>query len=185
LVSEKTLTRKTFSQFGLATLFEKKFNKNIYQAINMAYPEQFEPWEFGKVSSFYWSDNKNLLRASYWIANKEGVENHKIPWAIRTGKLTLKSLKKYSVGAALKKISRGKLEHLFAPLIWKEHAQYLDEQRIMNKLQSLIRQEKHRKHLGFYLLYGFFAPNVHLVSDTYVDHYERMIKRIKRRREFV
>ena len=185
LVSQKKLTRKTFSQFGLATLFEKKFNKNIYQALNLAFPGEFEPWEFGKVSSSYWVDYKNQHRASYWIASKEGLDHNKIPWAIRTGRLTMQSLKKYSVGAALRKISQGKLEHLFAPIIWKEHAQFLDEQRIMTRLQSLIRKEKHRKHLGFYLLYGFFAPNVHLISDTYVDHYERMFKRIKRRREFI
>ncbi|MBN1408375.1 MAG: DUF4046 domain-containing protein [Calditrichaceae bacterium] len=185
LVSDKKLTRKTFSQFGLATLFEKKFNKNIYQAINLAYPGQFEPWEFGKVSSSYWSDYKNLHRASYWIAKREGVETQKIPAALRSGKLTLQSLKKYSVGAALKRISQGSLEHLFAPILWKEHAHYLDEQRIMTKLQSMIRKEKHRKHLGFYLLYGFFAPNVHLISDAYVDHYERMIRRIKRRRDYI
>lgn len=185
LASEKKLNRKTFSQFGLATLFEKKFNKNIYQAISLAYPGKFEPWEFGKVSNLYWSDYKNLHRASRWIANQEGVEDQNIPAAIRTGKLTFKSLKKYSFGRALKKISAGKLEHLFAPYIWKEHAQHLDEQRIMNKLKSLIRQEKHRKHIGFYLLYGFFAPNMKLISDTYVDQYERMVKRIKRRREYV
>jgi len=112
------------------------------------------------------------------------VKKNKIPAAVRSGRLSLQSLKKYSFGAALKKISAGKLEHLFAPFIWKEHARYLEEQRIMTKLQSLIRKEKHHKHLGFYILYGFFAPNVHLISDAYVDQYERMIKRIKRRREF-
>ena len=182
LVSEKKLNRKTFSRFGLATLFEKKFNKNIYQAVNLAYPGKFEPWQFGKVSTSYWKDKSNLHRASHWIAIREGVDSHNVPAAIREGKLGLHSLKKYSFGNALKKISSGKLEHLFAPFIWKEHAQYLDDQRIMNKLQFLIRKEKHRRHLGFYLLYGFFAPNMHLISDTYVEQYERMIKRRKRLR---
>ena len=185
LVAKKYFNRKTFSQFGLATLFEKKFYKNIYQAVNLAFPGQFEPWEFGKISHTFWTDHKNLQRATRWIAKQEGLEDKKIPAAIRAGKLTMQSLKKYSFGAALKQISSGSLENLFAPFIWKEHAQYLNEHRIMSKLQSLIRKEKHRKHLGFYLLYGFFAPNMHLISDTYLDQYERRVKRIKRRQDFI
>lgn len=185
LVSEKKLNRKTFSQYGLATLFEKKFNKNIYQAINLAYPRKFEPWEFGKVSSSYWKDRKNVQRASCWFAEHEGIEEQKIPGAIRTGRLSIKSLKKYSFGNALKKICSGNLEQLFASSIWKEHAQFLDEKRIMNKIQSLIRKEKQHKNLRYYLLYGFFTPNMELVSNTYVEQYERMVKRIKRRRDFV
>jgi hypothetical protein len=185
LVSLKKFNRKTFSRFGLATLLEKKFNKNLYQAINLAYPGKFGPWEFGKVPKAYWSDHKNLQRAAYWMAEKEGIENHEIPEAVRRRRLTNHSLKKYSFGAALKRKSGGRIENLFAHCFWKEHNRYLEDYRIMNKLEKMIRKEKQRRHFGFYLLYGFFIPNMQTVSDAYVDQYERILKRRKRYMDIV
>ena len=181
LFQQKVLNRKTFSQFGLATLFEKKFGKNIYKAVDCAFPGKFEPWQFGNVASEHWQVRGNRIKALRWIAGKEGIHLNQIQKALQSGQINLDTLKKYSIGTALKNLARGKIDHLFAPILWKNHEQFYTEMHLIGKLEKMIRREKQNRHLSFYLLYGFFAPNVQLVADDTVFKYERMLRRIKRR----
>ena len=114
------LNRKTFSKFGLATLFEKRFGKNLFRAIDAAWPGRFEIWEIGNVPRSYWEDQTNVYRASSWIAGREGFDDREIVAAVRQNELVWQRLQKYSIGNALKKLSSGRLERLFAPFFVKE-----------------------------------------------------------------
>lgn len=179
-VRTRELNRKTFSEFGLATLFEKKFAKNIYRAISAAWPGRFQPWELGKVSSDYWERRGNVYQASMWIAEKEGLDVHQIPPAIRRKDFTEKALGKYSIGAALKKLCQGKLERIFAPLFWKEHKTYLEEHKLLRKI-ALLKNAQPKSNLFELLLYGFFMGEVQRNTLQNNRRYDRIARRIQRR----
>lgn len=173
----KEFNRKTFSEFGLATMFEKKFNKNIYRAVSAAWPGLFQPWEFGKVSSQYWKNTNNIFHASKWIAIKEGIKEKDILTYIRTEKLTMRIINKYSIGQALKRISNGKIEKLFGSLFWNEHKTYLEEQKILRK----IRNQKSRfskLNIFHILLYGLFVSEVSRTHRRQQRSYKRIAQRI-------
>jgi hypothetical protein len=176
-VQYKEFNRKTFSEFGLATLFEKKFNKNIYNAISLAYPKRFYPWEFGKVPSKYWMNNQNIFHASKWIAEKENFAEENIVHSIREGKLTFRILEKYSIGRVLKKMSNGKIEQLFGTLFWKEQSAFLEEQRILRKIKT---QNNRFFKLNIFriFLYGLFAGEVTKTYHRQQRSYRRISQRI-------
>jgi len=173
----KEFNRKTFSEFGLATLFENKFNKNIYNAISLAYPNRFYPWEFGKVPSTYWANNQNIFHASKWVADREGFAENNIVHSIHKGRLTFRIFEKYSIGQALKKMSNGKIDKLFGTLFWIEHSAYLDEKRILRKIKN---QNKRFLKLNIIrtLLYGLFAGEVVKTHFRQQRVYRRIYQRI-------
>jgi hypothetical protein len=174
----KELTRKTFSEFGLATLFEKKFNKNIYQAISFAFPNRFYPWEFGKVSSEYWTNVWNIFQASRWIASREGVGEHDIVKSVKGGQLTPGLFSKYSIGQALKNKCNNNIEQLFGLWFWKEHSLYLDEKRILKKIKK--QNKRFIKFNAFRtVLYGLFAREVIRDHQRQQRAYRRIERRIK------
>ena len=170
-VQNKEFNRKTFSEFGLATLFEKKFNKNIYNAISLAFPNRFYPWEFGKVPSTYWANNQNIFHASKWVAENNIVHS------IREGRLTFRIFENYSIGQALKKMSNGKIDKLFGTLFWIEHSAFLDEKRILRKIKN---QNKRFLKLNIIrtLLYGLFAGEVAKTHFRQQRVYRRISQRI-------
>jgi hypothetical protein len=176
-VQNKEFNRKTFSEFGLATLFENRFNKNIYNAVSLTYPDMFYPWEFGKVPSTYWTNNKNIFHASQWIASREGFGVNNIIHSIRKGELTFQLFEKYSIGKVLKKMSNGKIEQLFGALFWKEHSTYLDEKRILRKIKN-----QNKRFIRFNtirtLLYGLFAGEVARTHHRQQRVYRRISQRI-------
>lgn len=176
-VQNKEFNRKTFSEFGLATLFENKFNKNIYNVVSLAYPDMFFPWEFGKVPSTYWANTKNIFHASQWVANKEGFGVNNITHSIREGELNFRLFEKYSIGRVLKKMSNGKIEQLFSAHFWKEHSAYLDEKRILRKIKN---QNKRFTKLNIIriLLYGLFAGEVARTHFRQQRVYRRISQRI-------
>ena len=172
----KELHRKTFSEFGLATLFEKKFNKNIYKAISFAFPDQFYPWEFGKVSSAHWTNVWNIFQASKWLAAKEGIEEHNIVQSVHSGDLSPKLFSKYSIGKALKSKCNNRIEHLFGLWFWKEHSTYLDEKRILKKIKKQNRKFI-KMNVVKTVLYGLFAAEV--LKNHH--HQQRLYRRIQKR----
>ena len=176
-VQNKEFNRNTFSEFGLSTLFENKFNKNIYNAVSLTYPDLFYPWEFGKVPSTYWANNKNIFHASQWIAGREGFGLNNITHSIREGELTFRIFEKYSIGRVLKKISNGKIEQLYSTLFWKENSAYLDEKRILRKIKN-----QNKRFIKFNiirtLLYGLFAGEVARTHHRQQRVYRRISQRI-------
>ncbi len=179
-VRTKAFTRKTFSEFGLATLFEKKFSKNIYRAVSAAYPNRFQPWEFGKVSSAHWQKTANIFDASRWIAAKEGLKENEIAPAIRRRRFTFAHLMQYSIGGALKKRSGGNLERIFAPIFWREHRTFLSEHKLLRKI-SLLKNSERRDNLWQLLLYGVFYHEIQRVGEQNIKRYDRIARRIRRR----
>lgn len=133
--------------------------------------------EFGIVSSTYWTSNKNIFQASYWVARKEGFGVNNITHSIREGELTFRLFEKYSIGRVLKKMSDGKIEHLFSTLFWKEHSTYLDEKRILRKIKN---QNKRFTKLNIIriLLYGLFAVEVARTHHRQQRVYRRISQRI-------
>jgi len=176
-IRSKELNRKTFSEYGLATLFEKKFNKNFYNTISTAFPGQFEPWELGKVSSKYWYHPSNILHASKWIAQQEGINENQIVQSIYCKQLTASALKKYSIGQVLKKISNGRIDKLFDSLFWKEHRIYLEEQKILRKIRNQKTRQTNFSVLRT-LLYGLFAGEAEKVYQRRQRTYRRISQRI-------
>ncbi len=179
-VRRKEFTRKTFTEFGLATLFEKKFSRNFYRVISAAYPGEFYPWEFGKIASQYWETPSHVFEASRWIAEQEGIPEEQIPPAIRQKRLGNHIFRKYSIGTALKKWCGGKIEQMFAPWLWREHQFFLREHKLLRKIKTLKKQQK-ADHLLYYLLYGFFFYDVQLNNRETDMRYERIANRIQRR----
>ncbi len=142
LLAERTLNRKTFSVFGLATLFEKRFGKNFFRAIDSAWPGRFEPWEIGKVPTEYWQDRENVYRASRWIAEQEGIAEDEILMAIRSNEFGLKSFRKYPVGNTLKRVIKGRLDQFFAPLFLREQNARIGEYKLLKKVRTLRKGEQ-------------------------------------------
>ncbi len=176
----KAFTRKTFSEFGLATLFEKKFSKNIYRAVSAAYPGRFQPWEFGKVSSEHWTKSSNVFDASRWIAAKEGLSENEVAPAIREQRFTFGHVMQYSIGAVLKKLSGGNLERIFAPIFWREHRTFLSEHKLLRKISALKNSER-KDNLWQLLLYGVFYHEIQRAGSQNIKRYERIARRIRRR----
>lgn len=184
LAKQKQFTAKTFSSFGLASLIEMKFKKNLYQAVNLAYPHCFQPWEFGHVPRAFWDEQNNVQNAALWIAQKQGIPHTEIVGSVRTGKLSFFQFAEYSIGAVLKRLSGGSMENLFAPQFRKERRQYLEEYRLLNKLKAMIRKEEEINPLFRFLLYGIFAPFIQTHSSEHVFRLQRMKRRMERRRQF-
>ncbi len=171
------LSRKTFSQMGLSTMFELRYGKNIYKAINAAFPGRFEPWQFGNIPAEFWRSWQNVFYASQWIARQEGVPQNEITKAVRSKQLSLETISKYSIGSRLKKLAGNSLIRLFQPFFIKEWTAIHRELTIQKKIRSLVRKELSRPLLTF-LCYGFYAHIVRLFSKEFIDR----IKRIEQRR---
>lgn len=172
--------RKTFSEMGLATLFEKKFSRNLFRAVSAAWPDKFQPWELGRVSREYWSAPQNVFHATRWLAEAEGLEGPEVLAAIRERRLTMKEVRKYPIGAALSKWCGGKLQALFAPFFWQERRELLQEHRLLRKIDQLKRFQQPRGLL-YLLLYGFFWQDSRLAAQQNARHYDRIARRIQRR----
>lgn len=173
----KELNRKIFSEYGLATLFEKKFNCNIFSAISTAFPDMFYPWQFGNVPSEYWTNHQNIYNASKWIAEKEGINEENIVSSIRDGELTFSEIEKYRIGQALKKKSKGSLEKIYGLWFWKDYSAFLDEKRILRKIKN---QNKRFIKLNVIrtVLYGLFAGEVMRNNCRQQKVYRRISQRI-------
>jgi len=164
----KEFNRKVFSEFGLATVFEKKLSRNIYRAVSAAWPGRFELWELGKVPSEYWESPTNVYFASKWIAEREGIKESEIVQAIRGKRLSLGVL------------CKGRLEAIFAPLFWKEQREFLQEHKLLRKAKALKNSQRKSNLLDFFL-YGLFWQDVEKNSLETMRRYERIAHRIERR----
>lgn len=182
LIRSGDFNRKTFSKFGLATLFERHFSRSIYQALDAAYPGRFQIWEVGKVPRDYWRSRKNIYRAACWVAGKEGIGPSEIPAALRRGKLGAAIFHKYGIPAVLHKWSGGDLSVAFAPALDNAYMVYRTEKKLLRKIRDLKTE-----HLQFgfiyYLVHGFFLADVHRMRKENARRYDRIARRIERRME--
>lgn len=61
------LSKKTFKENNLGNLFKNYFNGSPFQAIELAYPGKFQPWELNTSPQGYWNDINNGIKATKWL----------------------------------------------------------------------------------------------------------------------
>ncbi|MGH1364814.1 MAG: hypothetical protein ACRBF0_14720 [Calditrichia bacterium] len=171
------LTRKTFSEFGLATLFEKRFGKNLFRAINAAWPRRYEPWEIGNVPASYWSEKQNVFYASSWIAEQEGFSAEEIVPAVRKKEFAWQRLQKYSIGNALKRFSGGRIERLFAPLFVRDMQLEQEKSKNLRKARQLATVGDRKGLFRGFIFFELFGAR-----HTQNTKYRQLITRMNRRR---
>lgn len=176
MVAAGRFTRKTFSEFGLATLFERRFRRSIARAVEAAWPGRFQPWEIGKVPAGYWNRPANVYRASHWLAAREGLRDDEILPAIRQRRLTAADMARYGVGRVLRRLFGSDLEGMFAPLVLRERERRLVDHKIHRKLRRLQRRERVRSLVDL-LLHGLFVHDAELGSRRNRAPYERIERR--------
>ncbi len=179
-IQNKMLTRETFSQFGLATVFERINKKNLPHLINSVFPGHFEIWEIGKAPVDYWDDPLNAYRAAIWVAKKEGFIESEIRSAVRSGALGIELFSKYGLASMIRRNFGNRLRRAFLPF-------FLEDQKrddLFAELLVLRMVKKQRKEESILVRLAkrlFFKTT--LKPDEYHKKrlYSRMEKRIKKR----
>jgi hypothetical protein len=183
-IKDKTIARETFSRFGLSTVFERIFKKNMFHLFDTAYPGHFEIWEIGKVPVEYWDNMLNAYRASLWISRKEGYDEKAIKQAIDSRWLRKETFSKYGLAAMLKKCFDNDLIKAFLPYILPERK---DSEALMRDVLLLYLLEKQARHIRagnvlVRLLQSiFYRVILSSVEKGQLRAYDRIRKRIKRR----
>lgn len=67
---KKQLSIKLFKANGLLGMLNSIENKSPYEAINLAYPGKFQPWEFGCVSRNYWGKETGKQAVKWLVEEK-------------------------------------------------------------------------------------------------------------------
>lgn len=183
-IHNKTLTRATFQQYGLSTVFERIFKKNLVQLLNTVFPNQFEIWEIGHVPPEYWDNIINGYRAALWVARKEKVPENKIAAAIRSGKLKKDVFSKYGLGSMFKKVFDADLQAAYLPYLLtyrKDISELLREAMLLSLIQYRIRQIQSQSLLNWLLRGIFFRPLTLTVERSQLRIYHRIRARIQQR----
>ncbi len=183
-IQNKTISRTSFQQYGLSTVFERIYRKNMFQLINTVYPNQFEMWEIGRVPPEYWDNVINGYRASLWVARKEKISEKKIAAAIRQGKLNKLTFAKYGLGGMLKKLFDCDLRAAFLPYLLtyqKDISSLLREAMLLSLIQMRIRQIRSQGFLNRLFKGLFFRPLTASIERGQLRTYDRIKKRIQQR----
>ncbi len=183
-IKDKTICRETFQRFGLSTVFERVFKKNMYLTINAAFPGLFEIWEVGKVPSEYWDDMMKAYRAALWVSQKERVPIHDIPKAIRTRRLRKDTFARYGLNSLLRNVFEDDLWKAFLPYILpnREHVDILMKDVVLLAvLQKDMRNIESTNALVRIFRNLFFKPLLSEVERQQLRLYKRIKKRIRHR----
>lgn len=68
---KEQLSIKLFKENNLIGMLSNCFNDSPYEAINMAYPNEFKPWEFSCVGQGYWQNEDNRRLAIKWLIEEK------------------------------------------------------------------------------------------------------------------
>jgi hypothetical protein len=181
LYEQGTLTVKTFAKHGLTTLIDKNFQRNLFRAMDCAFPEKFHPWQFGQLPAAYWRDPENLAKAGKWLARQYGLGENEVVAAIRNRRFGFEHLPHNKLAGLLKKITADRIGLLFMPGFYLENIKEAAEQRLLLRIKNLIRHERYKNMFVRLLLFGVFAPLITALSGNYLFRLERMKRRISRR----
>ncbi|KAA3617543.1 MAG: DUF4046 domain-containing protein [Calditrichaeota bacterium] len=169
------LNRKTFSRFGLAGLFEKKYSCNIYYVLSATWPGRFRPWEFANIDPKFWKSHKNRIEFAKWTVEKLKIDIDK-PTRYIEFQLFEQKFQKYKFYPAVKKQFADDLSRIISPLKTfyreKEKASQLSR-----KWDLLIKNEKENTLLTNFLLNGLFMGIVKSISTHRIETFTRMKKR--------
>jgi len=183
-IKDKTVSREAFKQAGLSTVFERIFKKNMYHAINTAFPGVFEVWEIGKVPSDYWENMMQAYKAALWISHRERIEPEHIAKALRTRRLRKETFIKYGLG--------GMLKNVFDNDVWKAYLPYILPKReyvdvlikdvvLLAVLHKQMRKIESTNSISRALRSMFFRPLLSEVEHQQLRLYKRIKKRIRHR----
>lgn len=183
-IKDRTLSRETFKQHGLSTVFERVFKKNMYQAINTAFPGMFEVWEIGKVPADYWENMLQAYRAALWVSHRERIPPEGIARAIRTRRLRKETFIKHGLGGMLKSV--------FDSDVWKAYLPYILPKReyvdvlmrdviLLAVLHKQMRKIESTNSISRALRSMFFRPLLSEVERQQLRLYKRIKKRIRHR----
>ena len=64
---KEQLSQEMFVDNGLGGMLNYCFNSSPINAIELAYPNTFKPWEFQRVNKGYWQDINNGIKATRWL----------------------------------------------------------------------------------------------------------------------
>lgn len=164
------LNRKTFSQFGLAGLFEKKFNCNFYKTINCAYPGKFFEWEFQTVPDSFWQNPENIIRIKDWLSYK------KIDYS--RNEAVTEEILKYKFYKSFYRVYKN-VSH-FKHTVNSIHHEYSRSHKIYMRWQKLLSNEKSKTSALNFLIYGFYSGMVKNSTARNIDFIKRKLRRLQR-----
>ena len=64
---KQNISVKYLSKYKLGGMLMACFNNSPYQAINLTYPNKFQPWEFEQPPVGYWKNKENIIKATKWF----------------------------------------------------------------------------------------------------------------------
>lgn len=95
---KKLMNSKIFYTHKLNGMLSVVYNDSVYLAINDAYPNKYQPWEFSNVPLNFWKDKQNVKNALQWlIEDKLLISNDDIPI-----KLTIELITQYGLSGILR-----------------------------------------------------------------------------------
>jgi len=183
-IKDKTICREAFKQYGLSTVFERIFKKNMFHLINTVYPGQFEIWEIGKTPVDHWDNLIHAYRAAQWVAKKEGVDEKKIAEALRSGKITKETFAKYNLASMLKNVFDNDLLKAYLPCILPKKQDveaFMRELVLFSIVQRQIRDLEVPTRVKHLMRKMFFRPMIFGAAFNHARILKRLRKRIRRR----
>jgi hypothetical protein len=171
------LSRKTFSQFGLAGLYEKNFSTNIYNAVNHTWPDQFSQWEFHQLPESSLIDYHRRKEFSKWLISKFKIDP--VSCSNDSIKTLTDKIENYAFFKTLKRHFGNNIIELFST-VRSEIFEIQKTHRVLSKWEKIQNSEQNNKGLHRLLLYGFYGNLVKTQSSVYVDQIKRIKNRIKR-----
>jgi hypothetical protein len=183
-IKDRTLSRETFKHHGLSTVFERIFKKNMYQAINTAFPGVFEIWEIGKVPPDYWENMIQAYKAALWVSHRERIPPEGIAKAIRTRRLRKETFIKYGLGGMLKSVFDNDVWKAYLPYILPKR-EYVDvlmrDVILLAVLHKQMRKIESTNSIVRALRSMFFRPLLSEIERQQLRLYKRIKKRIRHR----
>lgn len=61
------MTTEQLRGTDLFSVAVKKHNLGIYEIVELAYPEEYKPWEFPYVRKGFWENKENIKEAIKWL----------------------------------------------------------------------------------------------------------------------
>ena len=173
------LNRKTFGQFGLSGLFEKKFRCNLFNIIDYTFPGQFKEWEFQGLNKSFWRKTNNVRRFESWLSYK--IVKTGRPMQFLQAELDL-ILQEYS----FKKSFYGfyKSSGNFLRKIFINDYEIKKSLLLRKRWRNLVTKERKVSSPLHFLQYGFYFNLVKNVSTDYILTIERLAKRCERNSAF-
>lgn len=64
------MTAESLKEYNLYAFLVVKCKMDIYEIMELAFPNEYKPWEFPKIKSGFWKDKKNIQEAVKWLIQK-------------------------------------------------------------------------------------------------------------------